>query len=98
MYCIIYKFEVKENCSESFIEGWAGLTRETYRNEGSLGSRLHKVSSSEYIAYAQWPSEEVYNNADNMSEEAHAYRNKMRACCSKIEVLQKMEMVKDLLV
>lgn len=98
MHCIIYSFKVKPNCESEFIEGWSGLTKETYKNEDSLGSRLHMVKASEYIAYAQWPSKEVYENADNMSKAAHAYRNQMRASCDSIEVLNKMEIIEDLLV
>lgn len=98
MFCILYQFNVKLEFEKEFVESWKGLTKETYKNEGSLGSRLHKVSDSEFIAYAQWPSKEAYDSANNMSEAALKYRNQMRACCESIEVLHKMEMVEDLLV
>ena len=97
MYCVIYKFIVHSSKAEDFIAGWKGLTQETYKNERSLGSRLHKVSEMEYLAYAQWPSKEVYENANNMSEAAHRYRNQMRESCVSIEVLNEMQVVEDLL-
>ena len=42
-------------------------------HEGSLGSRLHKQKELHYIAYAQWPSKEIFDNSvkklpENFSE------------------------------
>ena len=33
-------------------------------HEGSLGSRLHKQKELHYIAYAQWPSKEIFDNSE----------------------------------
>ena len=42
MYIVIYEFKVKENCDHKFINSWKILTNLIQKNEGSLGSRLHK--------------------------------------------------------
>jgi hypothetical protein len=38
------------------------MTNLTKLHEGSLGSRLHKQKELHYIAYAQWPSKEIFEN------------------------------------
>jgi len=98
MYVVLYSFKVKPKQIENFIEGWQGLTNLIYQYEGSLGSRLHKKEPLEYIAYAQWPSKNKFENSGkNLPEEANYYRNLMRESCETIEVLQKLEVVEDLL-
>lgn len=98
MYCIIYKFHVKENYTQEFLESWIELTKCIYTYEGSLGSRLHRESENEYIAYAQWPSKSHYLNAGNqLTTEAEAYKKSMKSACYSIETLHSAEMVVDLL-
>ena len=98
MFTVIYSFKVKENQVDEFIIGWEGLTKLIYEFEGSLGSRLHKVGELDYIAYAQWPSKMIFDNAgSNLPESADIFRSKMKNACEQIETLHKMEVVKDLL-
>ena len=98
MYTVIYSFSVKSGHLDEFFDGWEGLTKLIYEFEGSLGSRLHKVDALNYIAYAQWPSKEVFDNAgDNLPESADIFRSKMRSACEEVKTLHKMEVVKDLL-
>lgn len=98
MYTIIYKFIIKEDETENLLKSWLDLTKLIYKYEGSLGSRMHKVSDSEYIAYAQWPSKEIYINAgSNLPTEADPIRMKMKAACESIETLYEMEVVEDFL-
>ncbi|MCH4552074.1 antibiotic biosynthesis monooxygenase family protein [Aestuariibaculum lutulentum] len=95
---MLYSFEVKQDQEAEFITAWTNLTNLIYEYEGSLGSKLHKGEGQSFIAYAQWPSQEKFEQAgDNLPEEANKYRDTMRASCEKIEVLQKMEVVKDVL-
>ncbi|MEL0455235.1 hypothetical protein WJN01_03260 [Flavobacteriaceae bacterium SZ-1-7] len=99
MYIVLYRFEVKLNESESFEKGWAGLTNLIYKHEGSLGSRLHKKSETEYMAYAQWPNKNKFETAgDNLPEKAEEFRELMRTSCSNIEIMNKFDVVNDLLV
>lgn len=98
MYSILYLFRIKINKRKEFINAWENLTTIIYNNKGSLGSRLHKKSDNEYIAYAQWPSEDMFDNAgDNLPKEAIAFREVMRKSCEKVEMLYKLEVVSDLL-
>ena len=98
MYVVMYAFKVKPNQEEKFIEAWQGLTSLIYKHEGSLGSRLHKKDDLNYIAYAQWPDQSAFDNAGgNLPEEANHYRDTMKSACVKFEVLEKLEVIKDLL-
>lgn len=99
MYIVIYSFEVKPNHENDFVESWKGLTTLIYEYEGSLGSRLHKKEELHYIAYAQWPNKSNFENSGkNLPIEVSHYRDLMRKSCLKIEVLQKLEVVEDLLM
>ena len=70
MFCVIYEFKVKDGSNLAFESAWADFTEAIYRVCGSLGSRLHKTDDSQtYIAYAQWPSREVFNR--NASQESY---------------------------
>jgi heme-degrading monooxygenase HmoA len=98
MYIVLYSFKVKPKEEENFIKGWKGLTALIYKHEGSLGSRLHKTDTINYIAYAQWPSKDKFENSGgNLPELANEFRDLMRSSCSKVEVISKAEVVEDLL-
>ena len=98
MYIVLYTFDVKPDKEEDFIKGWKGLTELIYKYEGSLGSRLHRDNEQNYIAYAQWPDKNTFEQSgNNLPEEANHYRNLMRASCEKIETLKKMDVLEDLL-
>ena len=99
MYIVMYTFKVKPNQEESFLESWSALTKLIYKYEGSLGSRLHKKEPLHYIAYAQWRSKAIFEESgDNLPEEANQFRDLMRASCKEMKVLEKFEVVEDLLM
>lgn len=98
MFIVLYSFEPKPEKEITFLNAWGALTNLIYEYEGSLGSRLHKKESGKYIAYAQWPSKEQFEQSgSNLPEEANLQRDLMRDSCEKIEVLDKFEVVEDLL-
>ena len=99
MFSVIYSFQIKEGQSEVFERAWAGMTELIKQYEGGLGSRLHKKGDLDYIAYAQWPDKETWQNAGgNMPETSQELRAAMRASCEKIETLFELDVVNDLLV
>lgn len=98
MFIAIYKFEIHQDKEKEFIQSWEDLTKLIYEYEGSLGSRLHKESETVFIAYAQWPDEETFNNSgDKLPEKANEARIVMREACHNIETLHRLEMMTDLL-
>lgn len=99
MHIVLYKFTVKNAQEDEFITAWEALTKLIHSHEGSLGSRLHKEADGVFIAYAQWPSLELFDRAgERLPAEADGYRAAMREACSSIETIHQMEVVKDLLV
>ncbi|MDN3491631.1 antibiotic biosynthesis monooxygenase family protein [Winogradskyella bathintestinalis] len=98
MYIVLYNIVIKPNQEEKFIEAWKGLTELIYKYEGSLGSRLHKKDALNFFAYAQWPDKNTFDNAgENLPEEVNHFRDTMRETCETFEVLEKFEMIEDLL-
>ena len=99
MHIVMYLFVVKKNHEKQFVDSWKGLTSLIYKYHGSLGSRLHKKSSFEYIAYAQWPNKDKFEAASGgeLPQEANKHRDLMRLACDKIEVINKFDVVEDLL-
>ena len=83
MYIAIYEFEVKPGRSQDFEQSWATVTDAIRQHRGSLGSRLHRSADtpSVYVAYAQWPSAEVYRDESGWARftpEQQAARTAMR--------------------
>ncbi|EPR74586.1 hypothetical protein ADIWIN_0338 [Winogradskyella psychrotolerans RS-3] len=98
MYIVLYNIIIKPNQEDNFIEAWKGLTTLIYKYEGSLGSRLHKKDPLNFFAYAQWPDKNTFDTTGaNLPEEANHFRDTMKASCEKFEVLDKFEMIEDLL-
>lgn len=98
MFVVIYKFRVKSDLEMEFKNAWKTLTELIYKYEGSLGSRLHRLSDLQYIAYAQWPSREKWEQSGSkLPPEADKFRKIMRNACEEIETLFELERDIDLL-
>ena len=98
MFSVIYKFEVKQDRKNSFEKSWKDLTHLIYDYAGSLGSRLHKKDECNYIAYAQWPNKETWDNSSNkLPEKSNAISKLMKESCNSIEILYELELIEDLL-
>jgi len=98
MFIAIYEFRVISGKEDAFREGWEGLTRLIYENEGSLGSRLHHANDDVWVAYAQWPDRSTWSGAgSNMPQEADRFRTLMREACAEIKTVYELETMDDLL-
>jgi heme-degrading monooxygenase HmoA len=97
MFYVIYSFELEADAEAEFVAVWADLTEAIHAHCGGLGSRLHKAASGNYIAYAQWPSKAQWKDSPELPSEFLEKRQMMRSLCKKIEVLQELEMIQDLL-
>ena len=98
MFIVIYSFTTKPGQAKSFESAWEELTRLIYMHEGSLGSRLHKKSEGQYIAYAQWPDRETWDSSRmKLPDSAAEVRKRMKDSCSSIETLHELEVVNDLI-
>jgi heme-degrading monooxygenase HmoA len=97
MFCVIYQFVVKAGCEQEFVQAWQVRTAEIRREHGGLGSRLHKTGSGSWLAYAQWPSREMWKDAGKVSSVSEA-SVKMKDAVLSIETLFELDVVSDLLV
>jgi len=98
MFSVIYTFKVKPDLEEKFIENWSGLTRLIYEFEGSLGSKLHHDQNGSLVAYAQWPSKKVWENAGSKlpKEEADKFRKGMKESYLEMETKYELDVIMDL--
>ena len=70
MYAVIYHWRLKPGASEKeFLESWHNGTLDTFKNYGSYGSCLHKMSDGTYVAYARWPDREHWERMMQASRE-----------------------------
>jgi quinol monooxygenase YgiN len=97
MFIALYEFQVKPGFENQFEENWSKVTEAIYTTRGSLGSRLHKASDGTYVAYAQWPSEELYKLETPLPEKASIARGLMKDACVELRVLKLMTVQTDLL-
>jgi len=97
MFCIIYQFKIHQGVEEKFIKSWEEVTKAFKKHCGALGSRLHKNNECDYIAYAQWPSKEVYDKAELPEEVINGAFSEMRSHCKSVAVLYELTPVSDLL-
>jgi heme-degrading monooxygenase HmoA len=99
MFTPIYRFVVKAQKKQEFREAWHELTKLIIEHEGALGSRLHKLSENEFIAYAQWPTKEKWEQSgQKLPPKAHQQRARMHEACEVIQTIYEMEVVEDLLI
>lgn len=99
MFCVIYLFKVKSRHENEFKKAWKELTALIYEYEGSLGSRLHRQSEFQFIAYAQWPDRSTWENSGNrLPESSKEIRKIMKDSCERIEILHELEVEEDLLI
>ena len=98
MFIVIYSFEIIPDKKNVFLDCWRELTKLIYKYENSLGSRIHKQSENIYVAYAQWPNAETFENSGKkLPEKAIEIRRKMKEVCFEIKILNKLEVIEDLL-
>jgi len=99
MFAVIYSFKIKKGEHSAFEKYWTEATHFFRDYAGGLGSRLHCKSEQEYIAYAQWPSHAMWQNArEKLPESALSVLHLMRETCEQIETNYELEVVNDLLV
>jgi hypothetical protein len=96
MFCVLYKFTVKPGYQDHFRFHWSAVTQWLYHNAGSLGSRLHRASTGENIAYAQWQTRVQWEQQRERSDTGlHQQRQAMRGACTDIQVLYELDVVDD---
>lgn len=102
MLVLLYQFKAKEGRENDLKSNWAIVTDAIKRTRNSLGSRLHTTEDpSVFIAYAQWPSEEVFNSDtgnESFTEDERLSLQRMKDAAESIVTLHKMYVIDDRLL
>ena len=96
MFCVIYRWRIKNELEQEFIESWTEITRFFIEQRGGLGSRLHRGEGGLFYAYAQWNSAEDREKAFQNVPDSPA-RRKMREAILETFPEIRLESVEDLL-
>jgi hypothetical protein len=69
MFIVLYRWRIKPEKEQQFIDAWSEVTDYFLKNWDSLGSRLHRGNDGLFYAYAQWKSAEDREHAfENAAE------------------------------
>ncbi|MGC2236516.1 MAG: antibiotic biosynthesis monooxygenase [Pyrinomonadaceae bacterium] len=98
MFTVIYRWRIKPELEEQFIESWSEITGHYLENfDGALGSRLHRGGDGLWYAYAQWQSDahrqRAFQNAPKMPA-----GEKMREAIEESFPETPLEIVSDFLI
>jgi|SRR6185312_1337414 len=99
MFVALYEMVAKKGYESEFEKSWAEVTEAIHRVKESLGSRLHTTEiAGTYIAYAQWPSKELFDGgigADLFTEDESNSLKKMRVSAEQIKLLHSLTVLDD---
>ncbi|MGI8787928.1 MAG: hypothetical protein ACR2HG_09230 [Pyrinomonadaceae bacterium] len=74
MFVVLYRWRVKSNLEQQFVESWSAITSYLRSEYDSLGSRLHRGDDGIWYGYAQWKSagqrEQAFASQSEMISEA----------------------------
>lgn len=62
MHVVIYRWRIKPELRDDFVEGWTAATRH-YLGEGSAGSALFTAEDGTLTAIARWPDLDTLTTA-----------------------------------
>ena len=98
MFIAVYKWKIIPGKESEFQNRWEMGTKIFRDDHEALGSRLHRGDDGTYMAYAQWPSREIYFRKSELSFEHTEHLSKMRDCIEKSEPVTFFEVMSDYLV
>lgn len=71
-FCVVYRWKVAAGREQDFCDAWEIVTREILKHEGGLGSRLHRTADGTWVAYAQWPNQQMWEQAEVTTPDGQA--------------------------
>ncbi len=63
MFVVLYRWRIRPNLEQQFVENWSARTAYLREKYDSLGSRLHRGNDWIRYSYAQWKSAEQREQA-----------------------------------
>jgi heme-degrading monooxygenase HmoA len=62
-FVVIYRWRLRPGMERQFQQAWEQATPLLMRQRGALGSRLHQAEDGTWVAYAQWPSRQSWEQS-----------------------------------
>lgn len=97
MFAVIYRWRIKPEFENQFVECWSEITEYYMKNFGALGSRLHRGSDGLWCAYAQWKTSDERECAFQNMPEMPA-REKMKEAIEESFPEIRLEIIADFLI
>ncbi|MDQ3061562.1 MAG: antibiotic biosynthesis monooxygenase [Acidobacteriota bacterium] len=99
MFVVLYRWRIRPNLEQQFVENWSARTAYLREKYDSLGSRLHRGSDGIWYGYAQWKSAEQREKAfDAESSEVSETSQKMREAIEESFPEIQLEVISDYLI
>jgi len=99
VFVAVYEFQIKVGCENAFRESWSQLTHCIFQQNGSLGSRLHKLDEDRFVAYAQWPHRQAWvsSRKKGLNEEGEIARRQMWETLEAASTVYELDLLEDYL-
>ena len=62
-FAVIYRWRLRRGMEKQFCAAWAETTEKIMEERHGLGSRLHRDDDGYWVAYAQWPSRQAWEQS-----------------------------------
>jgi heme-degrading monooxygenase HmoA len=98
MFVVLYEIKIKAGFEDEFRKAWHDLTQAIIGEMGSLGARLHRRADGTFIAYAQWPSRELWQKGHHHIEQEAVKMHLDQGFIEVPTVLMELDVLDDLLV
>jgi heme-degrading monooxygenase HmoA len=97
MFAVLYRWKLKPGTEETFREAWKAMTETIKVQRGTVGSRLHRTDDGEFVAYAVWPSRQLWEAAGKLPSTNPEAGARMRACIEQSLPSTTLDVLDDLL-
>ena len=97
MFAVLYRWKLKPGTEEAFREAWKAMTESIATRSRTGGSRLHRTDDGHFVAYAVWPSRQVWEDAGKLPSANADAAAKIRECIEQSLGTTPLDVVDDLL-
>ena len=107
MFAVIYRGYIHPGHENEYKKLWKQVATYFIKNRGAIGSRLHKTTEGEYLAYSMWPDKKTrdaswgeHADINSLPKEIIEVTEKLKLCIDKNRPYDEicMNVVEDLLM
>jgi len=96
-FAVIYRWRIRPGCEDQFQKAWATTTKTFMADRAALGSRLHHADGGTWVAYAQWPTRQAWQDSLDLGPADPQVAKMMRAAIEESFEPALLEPVRDYL-